>query len=61
MSSAKILRIRNFVNVGITAKSMKILLQENFTLYGILLWLEGWLYMGQKKITIQMVIMRTFM
>ena len=35
MSSAKILRIKNFANVGITAKSAKILLRENFTLYGI--------------------------
>ena len=35
MTSAKISRIKNFANVGITAKSAKILLRENFPLYGI--------------------------
>ena len=35
MSSAKISQIKNFANVGITAKSAKILLRENFPLYGI--------------------------
>ena len=35
MSSAKISRIKNFANVGITAKSAKILLRENFPLYRI--------------------------
>ena len=34
MTSAKISRIKNFANVGITAKSAKILLRENFPLYG---------------------------
>ena len=35
MTSAKISRIKNFANVGITAKSAKILLRENFPLYGM--------------------------
>ena len=35
MCSAKISRIKKFANVGITAKSAKILLRENFPLYGI--------------------------
>ena len=34
-AKSKISWIKNFANVGITAKSAKILLRENFPLYGI--------------------------
>ena len=41
MSSTKISRIKSFTNVGITTKSAKILLRENFPLYGT--YIIGWL------------------